>query len=197
MSKPIVAVDIDEVLSPFVPGLTDWHNRQYGTALKVDDFHTYEFHKIWGGTVDTAISKSAAYFESREPVPPLDDALSVLSRLQQNYEFIVVTSRMLLHKTQTEAWIREHFPGIFKEIVICNHWTLDKSSPRVEKSAACIERGIEILIDDSPKYIEDVSAKGMTGLLFGDYPWNRRITDHPRIARVHNWAAVENYLNIR
>lgn len=193
MRKPVIAVDVDEVLSPYIDGLIHWHNREYGTALQVNDFHTYEFHKVWGGSRDEAIAKGTAYFENRGPVQPMAEANSVLTRLQQHYEFIVVTSRPLEHKPQTEEWIQQHFPKIFNTIVVCNHWTLNNSGPVIKKSAACVTHGAHYLIDDMPHYAADAAAAGIKALLFGNYPWNQQPASAPQIQRVANWLAVEDY----
>lgn len=194
MSKPVIAIDIDEVLSPFVSGLITWHNHEFGTAYQVQDFVSYEFNKIWGGDIDTAISKSSRHFETRGRVVPIDDALTVLTRLKPHYEFIVVTSRMLKHRQQTESWINEHFPGIFNAIVLCNHWVRGENpGPVLKKSVACLQHQAQYLIDDLPTYIEEAAGSGIKSLLFGEYPWNQQIQAHPLIQRVSHWQAVEEY----
>jgi hypothetical protein len=58
MCKPIVAVDIDEVLAQFIPKLAEFHNDVYGgNSLTIDSFVSYEFHRVWGGTVEECSSK--------------------------------------------------------------------------------------------------------------------------------------------
>jgi 5'(3')-deoxyribonucleotidase len=195
MSKTVIAIDIDEVLAPFVSGLVAWHNQQYGTAYQFQDFNSYEFHKIWGGDRDQAIMKGTMHFETRGSTPPLPDAVQVLTRLAQRYDLIVVTSRMILHKPQTEAWINEHFPQLFQEIVLCNHWDRENRHPKLTKSAACQRLGAQYLIDDLPNYIHEAAGAGITGLLFGEYPWNRQTTTHPQVHRVKDWQAVEHYFS--
>ncbi len=100
---------------------------------------------------------------------------------------------MLKHKLQTEAWIQDHFPGVFKEILVCNHWTKDNKGPVIKKSVACLQHEAHYLIDDLPLYIEDVVNAGLIGLLFGNYPWNQKITAHQAIRRMPDWQAVEDY----
>ena len=174
--KAVIAVDIDEVLTPGLPGLITWHNLNYGTTLHLNDFYTYEFHKILGGDRDSAIAKCVLYFESSEPTQPFADAIRVLNRLKQDYELIVVTSRMLKHKLQTEAWINRFFPNVFKSVSVCNLWRQTGNNlPSIKKSTACLELGAKYLIDDLPHYIEDATLNGISGLLFGEYPWNQRI----------------------
>lgn len=193
MTKTVIAIDIDEVLTPTVPALVDWHNLNYGTNLHFNDFHTYEFHKIWGGDRDSAIAKCAYYFENSQSTPPFADARRVLTRLRQDYDLIVVTSRMLEQRMQTEAWLNQYFPSIFTSILVCNHWKRDNASPTIKKSAACLQFGAKYLIDDLPSYIQDVTNEGIYGLLFGHYPWNQQIADHPLVSRVTDWQAVEDY----
>jgi 5'(3')-deoxyribonucleotidase len=194
MLKPVIAIDIDEVLSPFVDGLITWHNREFGTSFHFQDFFSYEFNKVWGGDLESAVGKCSLHFEIREPVLPIENALRVLNSLKKSYELIIVTSRMLKHKSQTEAWLEQHFPKIFSAIVHCNIW--DKSQdprPILKKSVACLQYHAQYLIDDAPMYIEEAAGTGIQGLLFGEYPWNRQIQDHPLIHRVNNWDAVEHY----
>lgn len=193
MVKPIIAIDIDEVLAPFVSGLIPWHNLRYGTDFRFQDFHTYEFHKVWGGDRELAISKCTDHFENRGTVQPLPDALRVLTRLKQDYVLMIITSRNLTHKSITENWINSHFPDIFQEILLCNHWDKDSSGPIIKKSAACLLHGAQYLIDDMPYYVAEAASAGIHGLLFGDYPWNRQTLTHSQIHRVSNWLDVENF----
>jgi hypothetical protein len=196
MLKPIIAIDIDEVLSPFVSGLVTWHNREFGTSYQFKDFMSYEFHKVWGGDLDSAIHKSSFHFENRDEVAPLEDAVKVLTQLKKGYELIVVTSRMLKHRSQTESWLEQHFPGIFSKIVLCNHWDRSENpGPFLKKSTACLQYGAQYLIDDAPAYIEEAAVAGIQGLLFGEYPWNQQIQAHPLIQRVNHWQAVLHYFN--
>ena len=44
--KPVLAVDIDEVLARFTPAVIQFHNDNYGSNLKLDDFHSYEFYQV-------------------------------------------------------------------------------------------------------------------------------------------------------
>lgn len=46
MTKPILAIDVDEVLALFIPALATFHNSEYQTQLEAEHFHSYEFHKV-------------------------------------------------------------------------------------------------------------------------------------------------------
>jgi len=57
--KPIIAVDIDEVLADFIPTLASFHNVYYECekTLTADSFFSYEFHNVWGGTREECLKK--------------------------------------------------------------------------------------------------------------------------------------------
>jgi hypothetical protein len=46
MTKPVLAIDVDEVLGRFVPVLAEFHNATYSTTLTADDFHSYNFVEV-------------------------------------------------------------------------------------------------------------------------------------------------------
>jgi uncharacterized HAD superfamily protein len=55
--RPLIAVDIDEVLARFAHTLASYHNEKYSTSLTEESFFSYQFHEVWGGTVEEANSK--------------------------------------------------------------------------------------------------------------------------------------------
>ena len=52
-----IGLDLDEVLSRFVLGLVEYYNSTYKTSLKLEDFHSYKFWEVWGGTKEDTIKK--------------------------------------------------------------------------------------------------------------------------------------------
>lgn len=62
--------------------------------------------------------------------------------------------------------------------------------------------GVEVLIDDNPRYALECAEHGIEVLLFdlhGNYPWSKteQGPTHPLITRVHNWSEVEQALRAR
>ena len=56
--KPVLAVDVDEVLAFFIPALAEFHNEAYGgndLHLTPDSFVSYDFHNIWGGSKEECL----------------------------------------------------------------------------------------------------------------------------------------------
>ncbi len=65
------------------------------------------------------------------------------------------------------------------------------------KLELCQSVGAKVLIDDSPKYVDECAGKLPTTILFGDYAWNTRTDEGPLPAgvhRAHNWGQLKSLL---
>jgi uncharacterized HAD superfamily protein len=172
--KPVLACDIDEVLAYFIPALVCFHNDTFNTTLSAEDFVSYDFHLIWGGTVDDCNSKMDQFFQSdhfNNRISPIPAALESLRQLSQRFDLQVVTARQNKLKEPTIRWVDAHFPGIFSNIHFGNHYSTE--GKKRSKSEMCLEIGAVALIDDSFSYAKDCAKAGIPVVLFGDYAWNR------------------------
>jgi 5'(3')-deoxyribonucleotidase len=197
--KKTIACDCDEVLAYFVPALARWHNETYGTRLDASDFHSYTFKDVWGGDHDETMSKMEMFFKTPyfKNIKPVENAFETLKRLRGRFRFVVVTSRQHYLKTQTIEWINRHFPGIFEEILLGNHWTRsDDRSIKITKKEMCKKAGACVLIDDSTKYARQCALSLDHVILFGQYAWNRNVEPFKsNVHRVRNWSEVETILS--
>ena len=81
-----IAIDIDEVLGQFMKALIEFHNNEYKTNLKLEDFFSYNFWNIWGGTKEEAIQKvynfhKTNYFKSIIPVKDSQESIKKLKKV--------------------------------------------------------------------------------------------------------------------
>ena len=184
---PVIAVDVDEVLCPFVPALASWHNREYGTELSVANFHSYTFTEVWGGSTDDAVVKISRFFASSEfaGLSPLPGAGEALRALAPHARLVVVTARAHAVAGATRAFLDAHYGGIFADVLHANAWSA--SGPRESKAVLCARAGAHLLIDDSWHYAHEVAHAGIPTLLFGEYPWNRQEPSSPNVIRVADW----------
>lgn len=176
----VVAVDLDEVLGMFVEALAAWHNVHHGTRLSADDFHSYHFRDVWGGTEEETRAKMNAFFESThfDGIMPIKESAAVLRGLKEAHcKFVVVTSRHHVLAERTRAWLDVHFHGIFDDVLLGNHYGAEgKKTP---KSELCASIGAHVLIDDSLAYALEVAPVVPNVILFGQYAWN---AGHARVA---------------
>lgn len=173
-SKPVVAVDVDEVLGYFVSQLCKFHNEAYSTQLTPEAFTSYQFHEVWGGTREETDAKMRLFFESKHflegeqghGIPVVDGAAEVLRKHTDKLELHVVTSRQNILKEMTEAWIARHYSEIFTKLHFGNHHSLEgevRSKPDL-----CRDIDAVMIIDDNVRYARECADAGIRTCLFGE-----------------------------
>lgn len=190
----ILAVDIDDVLAQFMPALIRFHNDSYGSQLTMDDFHSYDFHRVWGGSPSECQDKMDAFFDSHyfvdgiEPMQGSRDTLEALKRL--GYELHIVTSRQYKVAEHTMTWIRKYYDNVFSDVHMGNHYA--RTGTHRSKSQICKDIGAKLLIDDSSRYANECAAAGIPVILYGNYAWNTdEVTSSvPCIRRCASWSTV-------
>lgn len=173
----VVAVDIDEVLCHFIPGLAEFHNSEYGGTLTSESFVSYQFHEVWGGTESDCVVKMETFFQSDyflKDLNPVDGAYEALKALKETFpiELHLVTARQLTLEEQTKAWISKHYPDLFTDIHFGNHYS--SSGKKRSKPEMCKEIKAVCLIDDSQVYAGQCAKENIPTILFGNYAWNKR-----------------------
>lgn len=163
--RPVLAVDLDEVLGYFVAGLARFHNEAYGTSLTPEHFGSYHFRHVWGGDEEESVRKVHEFFASphfQDGLELVPGAQEALRKLAAHYDLVVVTSRQFAIERETRAWLDQHFPGVFRAVVFGNHFGL--TGEKRSKPDLCRDLGAEILIDDSLRYAQEVGGEGPGGL---------------------------------
>eukprot|EP01084_Bolivina_argentea_P285028 488694_1 len=158
IEKPVIAVDLDEVLCQFLELTCRYvnDNKLFGDkTYTVSDFNSYLFHETWGGSKDetTQIVQdflSSNYFTDANEMKPIEGAYDVLLSLKDKFKFVICTSRQLRTKEITHQWLDKFYPNIFEDVVFGNHFGL--SGRKISKPDLCKQLGAQILIDDSSYY---------------------------------------------
>jgi len=195
MSKPVIAVDIDDVLAAHAEAFIAYTNRKWGTNLKVEDYHEH-WEDIWGVDLEEVERRSAEYHLTHEyrAYKHRHEALPVLQKLKKDYRLIVVTSRRREALQDTLDWLGEFFDGIFEDVHFGGFWDkIHDQSVHLTKLDICREIGASYLIDDQLKHCEAVAGAGMRAVLFGNYRWNQADKLPERVTRCNDWAAVGTY----
>lgn len=202
MKRPVIAVDVDDVLAAHAQAFVDFSNQRWGTNLTVDDYND-DWSILWG--LDRAIDEhrqeiaeraSAFRLHSTVTMPHEASAHDVLLRLKDRYDLIIVTARQQQIKGETLAWIKEKFPGIFQEdrIFFTGFYdTIRKDSAVKTKGDILKSLGADYLIDDQPKHCNSAMELGIQGLLYGNYAWQTTEPVHDGVVRVADWSEVEDY----
>lgn len=197
--KPIIAVDIDDVLADSTDVLRLIVNKKHGRELQKHHYHvktgTYwgHYEKIWenhdingDGIIDEF---HKAYSIDQSHVPAIDGAVGVLAQLHKSYDLVAISSRLSSMQKATERWIQEVFDNQFDSVVCIDHGKRSKTT----KGQACKEIGASILIDDNIGHCEDALRHKVQPILFGDYGWHDDDQIHDGFIHCKNWQEVAEY----
>ncbi len=101
----------------------------------------------------------------------MTECLTHPQALKPHADFVIVTSRQLLVADMTKEWVEIHYPGIFSQILLGNHY--GRTGAKRSKPDMCRDIGAVAIIDDAIEYALQCSSVVNKVLLFGDYAWNR------------------------
>ncbi len=192
----MVAVDIDEVLFPFAVEFVAFNNREYGDSLAVDDFFCYELERVLGLTVDEAVERLYSFCGAdHDHVKPLQEAQASIATLASRYDIAGITARDARFRDNTADWLRKNQIEIAAGVTHVGYAPImEKPKKKVE---VCQELGAIALIDDSLGHVTECAERGLTGVLFGDYPWNQADELPQNVVRCADWPAVLEYFDGR
>lgn len=203
--KPIIAVDLDECLCQFIELMCRYvnDNKIFGDKkYSVDDFNSYLFNEVWGGTKDETTQIVQDFFKSKyftdiDEMKQIPDAYQTLKALKSKFRFVICTSRQLIIKDITFKWVNKFFPNIFDQIVFGNHFGL--SGRKISKPELCKQLNARILIDDSSYYAKQSHATLDYVVIFdwnGKYGWNKTKKQiAPNVERLCNWKQIGQFLD--
>ncbi|HET6924217.1 MAG TPA: hypothetical protein VFH39_00100 [Candidatus Saccharimonadales bacterium] len=197
-SRKTIAVDVDDVLATSVQSWVAYSNQQWGTNLTVDDYDE-DWAKMWGVDQKEARQRALHLYESGVvgTFGHFEEAKAVLQRLAERYKLVITSSRVEHVRQHTLEWLDDRFGGIFEEIHLAG--IFDDGHPdaiKMTKSKLLQSIGANYLIDDHPKHCFAAAAVGIPSLLFGEYVWNRNVTDLPSgVTRCLNWQEVGAYFD--
>lgn len=199
-NKPIIAVDIDDVLAANAKGFIEFSNKKWGTTLTVDDYDEH-WMQIWNVDLEETKARAEVFHTSRiiREYEHFAEAQEILEYLARTYQLHIVTARRLMMQADTKQWINTYFPNVFSGIHHAGIWdkTIDHTTIHNTKADVCQEIGASYLIDDQLKHCRGAAELGIQSLLYGDYRWNQADSLPPRITRVKDWQAIKEYFSGR
>jgi len=197
--KPIIAVDIDDVLANSTEALRIEVNTRLGVDLQPEayqikgDYYNY-YETVWRLnelaeriTMDELDPQMKA---DQSHVLPHKGAAETLKKLGEQFELIIVTGRSSTWKDATERWLQQHFPDTFTKVLFGEGY---QGIQRKSKGELCREHKVTWLIDDNVEHAQSAHDLGVNVVLFGEYGWQYHApADFIRCA---DWKAVQEYFD--
>mgnify|MGYP006286362713 CR=1 FL=1 len=189
-----IGVDLDEVLADYLNAVLKYYNFTKGTDLKWEDFFSYDFWKVWGGTVEEMIDELYAFYQSSyfKSMGLVKGAKEGIAELRKDNELFIITSRQDDISEVTRNWVEENFPGVFAGVYFVNNYS--RTGQRRTKVEVCDQLKIEVLLEDQTKYALECVSDNRKVVLF-DYPWNQELDQREGIYRVADWPEAIEVIN--
>lgn len=194
-TKPVIAVDIDDVIAGHAEMFVEFSNTKYGTNLTV---HNYRDHwaELWDVEPKETERRVAEFHGSGRiaSCKIIEGSHEALNELKKRFTLILLTARRDSVNQLTREWIDTHYPHTFDDLIFAGFFD-DLSKDGLAMTKAELARNIraQYLIDDQFKHIKATAEIGIQGILFGEYGWNKIDTLPPNVTRARNWEEVLKY----
>lgn len=197
MAKPIIAVDVDDVLAASAIAWVKHSNDRWDTNLTVDDY-LEDWATMWQLDHVATRVRADQLFDERvlRDFDPDAQAAAVLTKLSERFTLVIATSRRTSSRDDTLEWLDKHFNGIFSDVHMSGIFDSSlEGTVELTKSEMIQRIGADYLIDDQFKHCQAVAGHGGKAILFGDYTWNR-VDELPiGVTRCADWLAVGAYFD--
>lgn len=182
-----IAIDLDDVIAEYVPTLTKFYNKIYGTQLDHNSIKTWELKDYYEHTRTDEETRALMTLFAHNPdflsMPPVPGAIESIHRLEPDYELHVITARASRSIDATYNWMKEH--GISNIPVWFNK----------DKGKMCEQLGIDLMIDDGVHNLDRVAdTSKLTSTLLFDQPWNRKNNYVRGHERAKDWDEVNKII---
>ncbi|MBS3088845.1 hypothetical protein J4402_03635 [Candidatus Pacearchaeota archaeon] len=183
-----IGIDVDGVIVDTFGGFLEFYNERFNSNFKTEDLIDYHIWPILGISRDKndelieefMLSKS---FGLMEPADGMKDAIENLS----GNEFFIITSRPKKLNKLTSAFLKRHFDKVDFRIFHTNDFHSENRGQ--SKAEICLEKSLDIFIEDCAKYANECAEKGIRVFLINK-PWNKNEEIIDGVVRVSGWKEI-------
>jgi len=197
MKRPLIVLDIDEVLLDTISAINDQYNQQHGTNFSRRDFASYTWHHVWGISRDDAIDFNYDFFKDHaDKIEPISGAEIGVRGLAMGHDLMALTARPEDHREVTQKSLDKHFPDIGKLRMVNSY---ARSGTPEFKSDYIRGKDAFLVIEDQVHHAIDMAPYVERVFLY-NAPWNKPqnlpadLVLPNKVERVGNWDDILNKL---
>lgn len=200
MTKPLIAIDIDEVLAATTDALRIYVNETTGHNLTAEHYQISApywgyYETVWSQNGIEELSLIHAYhrkmMDNQDDIQPVIGAVEAVRELMTSYRLMAITSREAFMEDETKRWLQRHFGNAFEEVVFLGHGKLDQRS----KGMVCSQAGVRVLVDDNFEHCESAVEANLDAIVFGEYGWHQH--DFDVIPGAPDWSTTIRMIHER
>jgi beta-phosphoglucomutase-like phosphatase (HAD superfamily) len=172
-----IAVDIDSTLHPYWDQLAGAARRRFGVELPYAEQTVWEIDALSDEQLAACVGEthSDVVILSSEPYPGAVETIAAWR--VAGHEIHVTSHRLDAARGATARWLEAI--GLAHDELHCSF----------DKVAYCVERGVRLLIDDSPVNLARAREAGMAAATIA-HPWNRALCGRDGIVCAEDWPAL-------
>lgn len=189
-----IGIDIDNTISTTREAILEVAERlnQENNRTNQFDLSYYNLEKSLGWDRPTTQHFLTTYLaDIYRQVQPKPHAIEVIKEIHAKHQIILITSRNQRNESITDItlnWLNQH--GIAYDKLVMNR---TDNMHHFSKLAACLENGVELMIEDHHDLAMEISTR-LPVILF-DYPYNAHLVND-RIIRVQDWLQVRETISL-
>jgi hypothetical protein len=176
-----IAVDIDSTLHHYWDVLSEVSVRRFGVELPYEEQFTWGHTRLRPEQFELCVRESHSDERILAGVPYPGAVETVRGWHERGHSVHVVSYREVACRQATGAWLQAI--GLPFDELLC----------AAEKVERCVELGIELLIDDSPRSIVGALENGMLAATVV-HPWNLEVCDEEDVICAHDWYELARLL---
>jgi uncharacterized HAD superfamily protein len=180
VSKPVIAVDIDNTIAATDIILRELIKVNYGLTVRQSDITDWHYYNC------LPISKEDEEFILEEYhkkyislVPLIADAKESLENITKKYTIWIITARPSYTRSETLLWLKKH-EITYNRIIF-------------SKRKGKYINAVNILIDDNKFTANEYASAGVKVIIL-DYPWNRKLEANNNVIRAKDWRNILNII---
>jgi uncharacterized HAD superfamily protein len=199
MPKPVIAMDIDDVLAGTTDVIRQFVNNQTGSQLTPEDYLVPgNYHQYYESVWETHHIANKVKYEDfaqemirdQSQIPLLPGAQAAIHRLSDKFHIVFITYRKSTWEKATRKWFKDYF--LHDDIELYFTGQRDDKDYKT-KGQLCKALGAELLIDDNYDHCISAVHEGIKTVLFGEYGWS--VNAPKELVRCKDWQAVVEYLS--
>jgi hypothetical protein len=176
-----IAVDVDSTLHHYWDVLSDVSRRRFGIELPYEEQLTWGHTRLRPEQFEVCVQESHSDRCILAGVPYPGAVETVCEWHAQGHFVHVASYREADCREATAAWLR---------VIGLPFDELECSQRKVER---CVELGIELLIDDSPRSILGALEQGMLAATIA-HPWNQEVCEEEDVICARDWQELARLL---
>lgn len=200
MTKPLIAIDIDDTIADSTESLRIAANERSGLNIPAEVYR--QKGEYWGyyeailakygiDKVYTLQDNKAEMEADQSTILVIEGARDALATLTKHYRIVFITAREESCEPATHRWLAEKFDGLKYDLHFIDHIHGESG---LTKGQLCKRLGAELLIDDNDAHCQSAVAEGVGAIRFGEYGWHGENED--QIPCCKTWQDVLEYLGV-